>query len=431
MLPLLPLAPPHRELGDSQSPLRAPAARHPIIAAPALDPAAFHAIRRTMELTHFKWDAQIGDETTLAPFPLLLARSTWNELAAAAERLARETLAAEREVLVRPELQRRIDLPRPLRALLGRGAEPTPAAARILRFDFHWTTDGWRVSEVNSDVPGGFTEAGNFTRLVAEHYPGARPAGDPAREIVAALARVAVEHRTVALMSAPGYIEDHQIIAHLAGHLRERGIAAHLISPHHLRWQGGRAHLATAWYSGPVDAVFRFYQAEWLAQLPRGVAWEPLFVGARAPVANPGSAALSESKRLPLVWDALAMALPTWRSLAPESREPREVPWRTDEGWVLKKAYSNTGDTVSIRSAMTARAFTRLSWQVRFAPDRWVAQRRFDVVPVASPLGAVHPCLGVYTVDGRAAGVYGRIARKAIIDFTAIDVAVLVQDEAP
>jgi hypothetical protein len=34
-----------------------------------------------MELEHFKWDAQVGDATVLARFPLLFARSTWTELA--------------------------------------------------------------------------------------------------------------------------------------------------------------------------------------------------------------------------------------------------------------------------------------------------------------------------------------------------------------
>ena len=38
----------------------------------------------------------------------------------------------------------------------------------------------------------------------------------------------------------------------------------------------------------------------------------------------------------------------------------------------------------------------------------------------------MYPCLGVYTIDGRAAGIYGRIAPKPFIDYAAVDVAVLV-----
>ena len=55
----------------------------------------------------------------------------------------------------------------------------TPAAARVMRFDFHWTPDGWRISEVNSDVPGGFSEASELPLLMTPHYPGAQAAGNP------------------------------------------------------------------------------------------------------------------------------------------------------------------------------------------------------------------------------------------------------------
>jgi hypothetical protein len=35
----------------------------------------------------------------------------------------------------------------------------------------------------------------------------------------------------------------------------------------------------------------------------------------------------------------------------------------------------------------------------------------------------------VYTVNGRFAGIYGRIAPRPFIDFAAVDVAVLVRNE--
>jgi hypothetical protein len=45
-------------------------------------------------------------------------------------------------------------------------------------------------------------------------------------------------------------------------------------------------------------------------------------------------------------------------------------------------------------------------------------------------MGARHCCLGVYTIDGRAAGIYGRMAPRPLIDDRAEDVAVLVEDES-
>ena len=56
------------------------------------------------------------------------------------------------------------------------------------RYDFHWTTDGWRISEVNCDVPGGFIEGGGFTSLVAGALSGLKSTGDPAERYVESIA---------------------------------------------------------------------------------------------------------------------------------------------------------------------------------------------------------------------------------------------------
>src|SRR4051794_13762649 len=103
-----------------------------------------------MELRHFKWDSRVGGVSILVPFPIRMARSAWTVLADLAERLFAETLAVEQELLGRPELQARIGVPRPLRRLLASG-ELAPGAARVARFDFRLTDEGWRISEINSD----------------------------------------------------------------------------------------------------------------------------------------------------------------------------------------------------------------------------------------------------------------------------------------
>jgi hypothetical protein len=403
----------------------------PIRAGSALSPSVFREIRRAMELNHCKWDAQVGDTTALARFPLLVARSTWDELGRLARCLAAELMEVERELLGRPDLFGRLGLPRVLARLLGEPAALTPSAARVLRFDFHWTTDGWRISEVNSDVPGGFTEATNFTALVAEHAGAGHPPGDPTRTIADALARVAGPGGAVALLSAPFYVEDQQVVSHLAARLRERGVAAYLIAPRHLRWRAGGAGVETTQHRGPVQAIVRFYQAEWLARLPCREAWAPLFRGGRTPVSNPGVATLTESKRLPLLFPELDASTATWRRLLPETRAPEDAPFWRDEGWLVKSAYCNTGDTVSFRGATSAAAWARRAMSIRLRPGAWLAQRRFTVVPVETPDGPRHACLGVYTVDGEVAGAYARISSGPVIDFAATDVALLVYDDAP
>jgi glutathionylspermidine synthase len=382
-------------------------------------------IRRVMELRYFKWDAQVGDGSSLAPYPLLLTSATWCELARLAERLFDETARVEAELLARPSLHARLALPRALRRLFASGA-PTPAAARVMRFDFHPTAEGWRVSEVNSDVPGGFTEATNFTSLMAAHVPGTRPAGDPTRAVVDGLLAAVEANSAVALLSAPGHIEDHQVVAWLAASLRARGLDALPLSLHQLRWRARRAEYAAR----PIGAIYRFYQAEWLPRVAHARQWSPMFVDGCTPVVNPGTSALTESKRLPLIWDELRTAIPTWRRCLPETRALHEAPWTSDDDWLIKSAYGNTGDTVCVRAAMTRRDWLRASWVARLRPGQWLAQRRFSVRPVFDERGPLYPCIGVYVVDGRAAGAYARISRGPVIDGFARDIAVLIADVA-
>lgn len=110
-----------------------------------VDPPAFAAIRRRMLLEACKWDPQVGDVSMLAPFPIVLPAEVAASLARLAERLAAEALAAERVLIESPDLLARLGLPRAVRRVLSALADPTPAAARVVRFDFHPTPDGWRI----------------------------------------------------------------------------------------------------------------------------------------------------------------------------------------------------------------------------------------------------------------------------------------------
>lgn len=397
-------------------------------AGPALDPATMCSVRRQLMLDGCKWDPQVGDVDTLAPFPIILKRQVWTRLAAEAEQLTREAMTAEAEIVRRPELLARLGLPRALlRALLAESAPLTPGAGRVIRYDFHPTTKGWQISEANSDVPGGYSESSYFTGLMATRFPQWQPAGNPAKSWSDALAASAGHGGTVALLSAPGYLEDHQVISFLARQLNVRGCRAFLCGPAQIHWRDGLAHLETGYHRGPVDVLVRFYQAEWLSRLPRSTGWENFIRGGKTLVANPPLAIISESKRFPLVWDQVSTPLPTWRALLPETREVRRAPDNND--WLLKTAYCNTGDTVSIRELMPRRAWlgTRLSAWLR--PNHWLAQRRFESVPIPTPAGPRHVCLGIYTVNGRAAGAYVRLAEKPVIDFAAVDAALLIEED--
>ena len=401
----------------------------------ALPRDVFDRIRRAAILRHHKWDPQVGDQATLATFPLIATRALVERLFRWAEALDREARAAEVELLAAPRLWERLAVPRAIRSELARGRRVglTPACGRVLRFDFHPCRDGWRISEVNADVPGGYSESTELTQLFADAHAGLVPSGAPGErwcDTILAHARESSGRDAPrgALVYATGFTEDLQVCAHLAEHLRARGAITVLAQPQHLRWREGRAHLEADHHRGPLDFIVRFFQCEWLPRLGRAVQWRPLVAGGLTPVANPGSSVLLESKRFPLVWDSLRTQLPTWRALLPETRP---LPWRPralDASWVLKSAYSNNGDDVLHREITPPLEWRKATRWLALSRGTWLAQRRFEPEALETPWGPMHVCLGVYTIDGRAAGIYGRLSQRQIVDFRATDVAVLVDE---
>jgi glutathionylspermidine synthase len=353
----------------------------------------------------------------------------WRELASLAESLAQEVMAAETELRGRPDLHGRLGLSRALKGVLGRSRDDhTIGTARIVRFDFHHTTAGWRISEANTDVPGGLNEASGLSTLMAQQHPGTAPAGDTAGAYSRAICSSLGGGAHVAFVHATAYSDDRQVMTYLARRFAASGVRTSLISPAHLRWHDGRARLDTAWSSESVDALVRFFPCEWLPNLPSACGWSHFVHGGSTPVSNPASAILTQSKRFPLTWDALRTPMPTWRSLLPETRDPRDVPWRDSEEWVLKPALGRVGEDIGMIGVTEAKQWKRLSRDARWFPSSWAAQRRFSATALRVRGVDLYPSIGIYTIDGLAAGAYGRIAERPLIDGRARDAAVLVTE---
>ena len=118
--------------------------------------------------------------------------------------------------------------------------------------------------------------------------------------------------------------------------------------------------------------------------------------------------------------------LTTWKSLMPECREPFESHWKSSDDWIVKAAFSNTGDEIHVRELINAKTWRSVCKSVESHPERWVVQRRFETVPIISDLGPLYPCIGVYTINGRACGIYGRASTQPIVNYSAYDAAVLI-----
>lgn len=394
---------------------------------PMIPIAAQRLIVEEMAINGSKWDIQVGDTQTLCPFALTLSAELCGTLFTMAEALTVELMVIEKLLAERNELWPALGLQTRVRQVLEIDAPWTPAAARVIRYDFHPTDRGWRISEANSDVPGGLNESSTYSELVAQHFgTGFRSSGDTLTALATRLAAACGRSPCVGLVAAPGYGEDQQVVVGIARELERQGLAWVRITPEQLRWEDARAYakLGSARYD--LGAIFRFFQGEWSTRVHSDV-WRFVFKGGKTPVCNPGTSILTESKRLPLVWGSLPLALPTWQRLLPATQGVWHAAFRPYGDWVFKDAYSNTGDAVTASgwSSPRDRLLHLAGGMIR--PGRSLAQERFNVQPVETPLGEMYPCLGVYTLDGKATGIYGRISRKPVIDYEARDVAVLIR----
>ena len=394
-----------------------------------LPPGALRDIERTLQLRHFKWDTQVGDTRVLSPQALLMNRNIWADLCARAEEGARELFALEQVVAADAGLQRLIGVPRALRKLAVPGERPDPL--RTLRFDFHPTASGWSLSEVNTDVPGGFGEASALTALFAPYQ---RDAVAPPSPLTAWGAAVAAEVSAghAALLHAPGHLEDQQVVLTLGRELHRHGFVPHFVqTPAALRWRNGEASLRRG-AQVPLGLVVRFYQAEWLARLPRRSGWRELFRRQeRTRVLNPPEAVFSESKRLPRCFGAGGTGCTALRALFPECREPGAV--RTEERaeWVLKAAYSNTGDEVHVGAELSPSIWQQRLRDAQRNPAGWIAQRRFETLALPFARGPVRPCVGVFVVGSRAAGAYTRLSATQVTDAHALEAPLFILPDPP
>lgn len=404
-----------------------------------LGPSEMAWLRRQMAIEGFKWDPRVGDQETLCDRALYVSRSTWLELADLAERLDREMLVAESEIATRPDLIRELALPRAITKQLIRHG-PRARGPRVSRYDFHWTSDGWKVSEVNSDVPGGYIEASEFSRrFAALAESGARPPGDPTAILVEAIRRHGEGSEPVALVHATAYSDDAQVMHYLAKVFRASGTDAQLVGPEVVFARSRTGHALPR-----PSHIMRFFPAEWLPMLGHRSGWRSYFEDASIPQTNPAGAILSQSKRWGLLWDDLTAALPTWKLVCPDHKDVGSVLRPLTQEYVYKPTLGRVGAGIvmpgqgpveserrtdtgdhekSLRQLQRDRCLRLVGRR-----SRWVSQQRFRLDDAeASAEGASQVCLGVFVIDGSACGVYGRRATGPWVDMYAQDLAVLVE----
>ena len=397
----------------------------------ALIPAeAYSDYRYEVIFGAYKWDPQVRDSNTVSRHAAIITRETARELNALAEGLSAEVAAMEETLLPRPDLHRAMgfsgQLKKPLRSMKD---YESGRHVRLMRFDFHPTDEGWKISEVNSDVPGGLAEATILPRIAAQYCQGALvPGENVASHLLQSFQSKLEPGSRIAFVYATSYADDRQVMQFLGDYFEEHGCRTLFTAPEHLQWQDGKARSIMTGEEGPVDGIVRFFPLEWLPNLPRGSGWQGYF-NCETPSCNHPAAMLTQPKRLPLVWDNLGLELPYWKALLPETREPKAIA-RGQDGWIFKPAFGRVGEGITIKGAMPEKERQKIERAAQRQKRRWIAQRMFRSVPVRSPGGEeFHMCLGVFTVDNRAAGFYARISQSPRIDENAQDIPVLIEAE--
>ena len=266
-------------------------------------------------------------------------------------------------------------------------------------------------------MPGGLAEASSLPTIAARYFPGHVPGRNTADALLGAFRSKVNASGTIAFVHATSYADDRQVMQFLGDSVTAAGWRAVYAAPDGVVWEGNRAR--------GLDAIVRFYPLEWLQNLPKVSAWRQYFHSA-TPACNHPAAMLTQSKRLPLVWDELSVPIPAWKALLPQTLSPRSIK-QPSEDWVLKPALGRVGEGIAIRGTMPEKERRQIARAACREPQNWVAQRKFESLPIVAEDGTqYHLCIGVFTVDGCSAGFYGRINPYPRMDANAKDIPILV-----
>jgi glutathionylspermidine synthase len=378
----------------------------------------------------YKWDPQVGDNNTVSKHVVILDSKTVEQLKSWAEQLSSETMLMEEELLKNLSLAKELGLPDKIRKMLGRTSNYNRNKnVRLMRFDFHPTKTGWAISEVNSDVPGGFAEASILPEIANTYFDGYMPAENFSNVMVEAFKSKTKAVANIAFVHATAYSDDRQVMQFLSDRFMENGMNTVFAAPDHIKWVDKKAFSIVEGNECKIDGIIRFFPLEWLVSLPRTSKWQGYYDSETVSCNHP-AAILTQSKRLPLIWDKLGVKIPVWKELLPETKSPKDVnPQITD--WIYKPALGRVGEGISIKEAVSKKELTEIEKSARRDSKNWVSQRMFESAPVKSVNGEnYHLCLGVFTIDGKFAGFYGRISLYPRIDSKAEDISVLVSKES-
>lgn len=377
----------------------------------------------------YKWDPQFLDSNTISKHALVLTKQEARSLAHLTELLDQETRDAELFLNTHLSLAKKLRLPKKLLPELKRMKNYDPKRhIRLTRYDFHPTKEGeWAISEVNSDVPGGFAEASLLPKLALQYLKSNKVESiDFGSHLVEALSKKIKKKGTVFFVHCTSYSDDRQVMQYLGDQMEQRGYHALYGAIDHLRFQNQEAISILDGHQGKVDGIVRFTPLEWVKDI-KPKTWSGYF-DTTTPSCNHPIAIFAQTKRFPFVWEQLesyGLSFSTWRKLLPNTIE---VTKKVPPGYLYKPAWGRVGEKISIQEACEEGEYQKILKEVKRHPKRYILQKQFSSQLLESPEGEwFHVCIGSYAVDGKHAGFYARMSRKLRIDSDAEDIPVLIE----
>ena len=375
----------------------------------------------------YKWDPEFVDNNTLAKYVLVLSENEYNELVELTEKLDLETIQAEEFLNKNLKYIKKLCLPKKLIKQINKMKNyDKNKHIRLMRYDFHPTINNkWQISEVNSDVPGGFAEASLLPKLAIKTLNKDYYSIDFGNILAKEISKKIKKNGTIMFVHCTCYSDDRQVMQYIGDKMKSLGYNSIYCAADHIEFKDKQAISILNNYEGKVDCIFRFTPLEWLKDM-NFKTWEGYF-DTITPSCNHPIAIFAQTKRFPLVWNILeqnGIKMTTWKELLPDTKESKYF----KEGYIYKPACGRVGENISIKEACSNEEYLKIIKDVRKHPKNYIVQKKFISKPIKSDDGKeYHVCLGSYTVDGKQAGFYARIRELPRIDSYAADIPVVIE----
>lgn len=371
----------------------------------------FYDYKLDVMFSGYKWDSQAGEQSTICNKVVLLSEECMEFLSKTAVCLYNETIQMETALKEKPDLILQTGASEIVTNALFSCSYERDKHIRLMRFDFHLTNEGWKISEVNSDVPAGYPDASVLPEIASKYFKEYIPGANFGSILADRLCHHAPVGSTIAYLYDTHTVEDLQILHYIGELMETKGYKSLYTCPTHIKWNERKAE--------NIGAILRHYPIEWLEGMKN--ADLDGFVNSLTPSCNHPTALLAQSKRLPLVWDKLGVDIPYWKEYLPETLCPTKAV--NKKGWILKPAFGRVGQGINIPGVVSKAENKNILTAVKTNPELWVAQKMFK----SEPIDKMHMSLGVFVVDGVYAGLFARVSKLPRMDSESQEIPVLIK----